>query len=408
MKTQLESPSASSSSSFSSSSSSSASSSLSAFSPSSFLPSTFALLSSGSCHYPRSNAGVSALGLLLITLLILILSLPAKASRVSGSIPNRTVFAIKAVAENDVWIGTENGVGHFNGKSWNIFTVEDGLPHNAVTSIALNPEDKSIWFGTFGGIARLADGKFQTFSTTNSGLVNDVVYGLTITLPFVWVATTNGISRFNPQTNEWKTLNDTNTPMNENWGYGATSDSDGRGDTWFAIWGSGLMRVTGKGETTVFQDPDEIFDVDVVRNDGPLHEIQTSVAKHQNVIFAASYFGLTRYDGKNWNTWTVKDPDSGLPSDFLNVVKFSPDGRVVAIGTDKGLCLYDHAAGKWVTFQKNPYGPGGELRHFQNGTWRTEAVPFAPAGDFIWSVEFIGDRVWVGTASGLYTAKFIW
>lgn len=350
----------------------------------------------------------------LLAALLLLFCLPAQhphpawAARTSDTIPHRTVFAIKALAENDVWIGTENGAARYDGRTWTIYGPEDGLPHQVVTSIAVHPIDKSIWFGTFGGVGRFHDGKFQTFSTKNSGLVNDVVYGVTVTLPYIWIATTNGISRFNPTTNEWKTFDDTNTDMNEVWVYACTSPPDGRGDTWFAIWGSGLMRVKENGEITVFQDPDDIFDVDVVRNDGPLHEIQVSVTMHRNVVYAGAYFGLTRYDGQNWNTWTVKDPDSGLPSDFINTVKLSPDGRVVAIGTDKGLCLYDHDAGRWVTYHKDPRGPGGELRIFQNGTWRTESVPDAPAGDFIWSVEFVGDRIWVGTASGLYTAKFTW
>lgn len=318
------------------------------------------------------------------------------------------VYAIKALAKDLIWIGTEDGLGRFDGKAWTIYKTEDGLPHNVVTSIAVNPQDKSIWLGTFGGIARMVEGKFETFSTKNSGLVNDVVYGITVTLPYVWVATTNGISRYDLNTKEWKTYNDKNAPMNEVWVYGASSEPDGQGDTWFAIWGSGLLRVKSTGEIDSYQDPDDIFDVDLVRNDGPLHEIQVSVTAKGNTVYSGAYFGLTRYDGKNWNTWTVKDPDSGLPSDFINVVKLSEDGKICAIGTDKGLCLYDHSAGKWVTFHKNPHGPGGELRKFENGAWTSETTPFAPAGDFIWSIDFLGDQIWVGTATGLYSARLLW
>lgn len=345
--------------------------------------------------------------LLLAGLFSLVLS-PVWGVTVSDRIPNRMVYAIKAVSPGEIWIGTEDGAARFDGTNWTVYSPADGLPHQVVTSIARNPQDGSLWFGTFGGIGKFADGKFQTFSTMNSGLVNDVVYGVAITLPYVWVATTNGISRFNPSNGEWKTFNDQNAPMNEVWVYGVNSEPEARGDTWFAIWGSGLLRISPSGEIKGYQDPDDIFDVDLVRNDGPLHEIQVSVTAKGNLVYAGAYFGLTRFDGTNWNTWTVKDPDSGLPSDFINVVKLSPDGRVVAIGTDKGLCLYDHAAGKWTTFHQNPHGPGGELRTFQGGVWKTETTSFAPAGDFIWSVEFVDDRIWVGTSSGLYTARFNW
>lgn len=321
----------------------------------------------------------------------------------SSTIPHRVVYTVKASSPTDVWIGTEQGAAHFDGAAWTIFTTADGLPHNVVTSIAHHPTDGSIWFGTFGGVARLSNGRFESFTAASSGLVNNVVYGLTVTLPYLWVATTNGISRFNLGDRTWKTFDDKNTKMNEVWIYGVTSEPTGRGDTWFAIWGSGMMQVTQDGTFHSYQDPDEIFDVDVVRNDGPLHEIQVAISAVGSVVYSGAYFGLTRYDGTNWNTWTVKDPDSGLPSDFINTVRMSPDGRLCAIGTDKGLCVHDFARGKWVTYRKNSRGPGGELVTFENGVWKTETTSDAPAGDFVWAVDFVGDTLWVGTASGLYT-----
>ena len=328
------------------------------------------------------------------------------ASFVSARIPNRTVYAIKSITSNDIWVGTEDGAAHFDGKNWTIFKTEDGLAHNVITSIAQDPEDQAFWFGTFGGISRYANGKFESFSTRNSGLVNDVVYAVTVNRPFLWVATTNGISRYNIQTREWKTYDDKNAPMNEVWCYAADTSPE-TGETWLAIWGSGIFRIMSDGKFVSYQDPDDIFDVDTVRNDGPLHEIQNSITVKRNIVYSSSYFGLTRFDGKNWNTWTVKDPDSGLPSDFINVVKLSPDGRYVALGTDKGLCLFNFDQGKWTTYRRNRNGAGGELVTFQNGNWKTEQVAQAPAGDFIWSIDFLGDQIWVGTATGLYTAKFL-
>jgi len=332
---------------------------------------------------------------------------PAFGGQFMAKIPHRMVFAIKVLNSGDVWIGTEDGAARFDGRQWEVFRTEDGLAHNVVTSIALDPEDKSLWFGTFGGVSRYANGRFETFSVENSGLVNNVVYGVSVNRPYLWVATTNGISRFALTSREWKTFDDTNVDMHEVWIYGVDT-KELTSETWFAIWGSGMLLVKPDGEFVSYPDTDGIFDVDLVRNDGPLHEIQVSVSTVNNVVYSGAYFGLTRFDGKYWNTWTIKDPDSGLPSDFMNVVKQSPDGKVVAIGTDKGLCLYNHDEGKWTTFRKNRNGPGGELVIFQNGTWKTETVPMAPAGDFIWSIDFQGNTIWVGTSSGLYTAQLKW
>ena len=343
----------------------------------------------------------------ILSLLFCFLSNSGLAALVSPSLPNRTVFAIKCLPENSVWIGPEAGAAHFDGRAWTVYRPEDGLPHKVITSIALDPQDQSLWFGTFGGVVRYREGKFEAFTVQNSGLVNNVVYGVTGARPYVWIATTNGLSRYSLESGQWKTFNDENSPMVEVWGYAATTDSF-TGDPWFAIWGSGVLHAKKDGETfDSYQDPDEIFDVDVVRNDGILHEIQATISARNGIIYSGSYFGLTRFDGKSWNTWTVKDPDSGLPSDFINVVKISPDGSLCAIGTDKGLCLFNFEKNRWVTYRKSPGGAGGELRIFDQGMWRSEALAQAPAGDFIWSVDFLGDTMWVGTSSGLYTCRII-
>lgn len=346
--------------------------------------------------------------LFLLLLLTVMLCAPATfGMTLSERIPSRMVYAVRALAQDNVWIATENGAARFDGRRWAIYRTEDGLPHNVVTSLAIDPRDGSVWFGTFGGVGHMTNGRWETYTTKNSKLVNDVVYGVAINPPYLWVATTNGIARRHLDKDEWATFNDQNTKMNEVWIYSVDVDRQ-RNDVWFAIWGSGLMKVTPDGTMTDYQDPDEIFDVDLVRNDGPLHEIQVSVSAIDGIIYSGAYFGLTRYDGKNWNTWTVKDADSGLPSDFINVVKQSPDKKVVAIGTDKGLCLYNHESGRWATYRRDPSGKGGELRIFEKGGWRTEKTEQAPAGDFIWSVDFLGDQVWVGTATGLYTARLAW
>ena len=356
---------------------------------------------------PPAASGKMAAGLLLGLCLLVAALVPAEGMVQSDRIPSRMVYAIWALAPDNVWIGTEDGAARFDGRRWNIYRREDGLPHNVVTSLCIDPRDGSVWFGTFGGVGHLVGSRFESFTTTNSKLVNDVVYGVAVTPPYLWVATTNGISRRHLEKDEWQTFNDQNVPMNEVWIYSVDTDRK-TGDTWFAIWGSGLLKVAPDGKISSYQDPDDIFDVDTVRNDGPLHEIQVSVTADGGLVYAGAYFGLTRYDGTNWNTWTVKDKDSGLPSDFINVVKLSPDRKVVAIGTDKGLCLYNHDAGRWATYRRDPIGKGGELRIFENGNWRTEKTEQAPAGDFIWSIDFLGDQVWVGTSTGLYTAKLSW
>ena len=63
-----------------------------------------------------------------------------------------------------------------------------------------------------------------------------------------------------------------------------------------------------------------------------------SYAEKDQILWVATYFGASRYDGRNWKNFLEKD--SGLPSNFLNQVK-AVDGNRAWFSTDKGLAYYD-------------------------------------------------------------------
>ncbi len=82
------------------------------------------------------------------------------------------------------------------------------------------------------------------------------------------------------------------------------------------------------------------------KDQGLIHEIVTSVSYVDNIVWAATYFGDSRYDGRYWHNFLTKD--SGLPSNFTNQVK----------GLD-------------------------------------------PAHNYVLGIDFQGDDIWVATAKGL-------
>ncbi len=330
----------------------------------------------------------------------------ANAEVSSFGLPHRKVFAIAVQADDRIWIGTENGLALFDGNKFTHFFKEDGLPHNDVTSIALSRDNKQVWFGTFGGIAKLQEGRsrkrFKSYTTENSGLVNNVVYGIACQGDRgedIWIATTDGASHFDTKRGKWKTYNESNAPFHERWCYDVKVDDEDV--VWLGVWGSGVMRF--KKQWKDFIDPDHLFDIDVKRNDGNLHEIVTGVAIAEGVCWAGAYFGLSRYDGKRWWNWTVKDDDCGLPSDFINTV--AARGQTVWLGTDKGLCSFNWETKKWTTYRRKENGRG-EVKIFQNGKWSTHETAEAIPDNFVWSIAFQGDKVWVGTSAGIGVGRF--
>ncbi|MCK4299921.1 MAG: hypothetical protein KAX80_10335, partial [Planctomycetes bacterium] len=122
-----------------------------------------------------------------------------------GGLPNDHIFAVKADGDY-VWVGTENGLARLDKRAstWRSWKEEDGLPWRVVAAIDVDPKTGDVWLGLFGGgLARFSGGRFDHWHQLNSGLVNDVVYGVCVENDNVWCATTAGASRFNTITGEW-------------------------------------------------------------------------------------------------------------------------------------------------------------------------------------------------------------
>ena len=105
-------------------------------------------------------------------------------------LPNDHVFAVKVDGDR-VWIGTENGLACLNKTTGEIqsWTEEDGLPWRVVSAIDVDPDTGDVWLGMFGGgLARFSGGRFDHWHQLNSGLVNDVVYGVCVENDNIWAA----------------------------------------------------------------------------------------------------------------------------------------------------------------------------------------------------------------------------
>ena len=234
-------------------------------------------------------------------------------------LPDDHIFTVK-VAGDKVWIGTEDGLACYDKKTgkFKSWKEKDGLPWRVVSAIDVNPKTGEVWLGLFGGgIARFSGGRFDHYHQLNSGLVNDVVYGLAIENDNVWVATTAGASRYNTVTKKWTIYTEKNAPMEEIWNYGACYDD---GKVYLAVWGSGILEFDIATERWKdYLDPDGEMEIDLYRDDGIVHVITTAVSHVDKTLWVSTYFGMSRYDGRHWRGYYAKE--TGLPSDFGNGVR---------------------------------------------------------------------------------------
>ena len=194
---------------------------------------------------------------------------------VADGLPNDHIFAVKADGPR-VWIGTENGLAMLDKRTGRIksWTEKDGLPWRVVTAIEVDQKTGDVWLGLFGGgLARFSGGRFDHFHQLNSGLVNDVVYGIAIENDNVWCATTAGASRYNTVTREWTIFTEKNAPMEEIWNY-AVNYNDGK--VYLAVWGSGVLEYdVAANRWKDYLDPDGEMEIDLYRDDGIVHVITT-------------------------------------------------------------------------------------------------------------------------------------
>jgi ligand-binding sensor domain-containing protein len=314
----------------------------------------------------------------------------------ANGLPNNKVFTV-AVDGKRVWAGTDDGLALFENGKWKVFRPEDGLAHRAVLYVTVDKRTHELWIATMGGLSRYSAGRFDTFTQLNSGLSNDVVYGVGVEDEEVWTATAAGASRFNTRTGQWTLYNERNTPMYEIWTYAV---SPGKEKVYYAVWGGGILEYDVKGDRWKdYNDPDGETEIVLYKDQGLIHEITTSVSwmEKDKILWMATYFGAGRYDGRGWKNFLEKD--SGLPSNFLNQVK-GVDGNRAWFSTDKGLAYYDGV--NWALYRPSLETGRPEML-VRDAAGKVEKIPVdtAPAHNYVFGVDFQGDDIWVATAKGL-------
>ncbi len=289
----------------------------------------------------------------------------------SDGLPDNKVLAVRADGDS-IWAGTEKGLARYQDGKWTTFGVREGLPHAVVLSLDVCPQTGDLWIGTMGGLARFSAGRIDAFRQTTSGLSNDFVNDVECDPdePHVWAATAMGASRLDLRSGAWTVFTEENTPMREPWTYSVAID---KSQVWIGAWGAGVLEMDKtSGRWREYHDPDEEMEIDLLRDDGPVHDVTSSVDFRAGVLWQASYFGLARYEGRHWRSYFKED--SPLVSNFINFVRAR--GRVAWLATDDGLSATDGE--RWATYLKS---------------------------HFVLGVDFRDDEVWAATENGLLRGR---
>jgi diguanylate cyclase (GGDEF)-like protein len=296
-----------------------------------------------------------------------------------------------------LWVGTDNGLFRFDGKTFVLFAHAEGLPYVEIRNLAESP-DGVLWVATQNGVARRAGRNFEP--------VDVGVKGIFLSLSFdtrgrLYLEQPTGILRGVPDANGkfqfsqvasgavgglyvhgedvWFRNDGDLWHLNADKTERVGSVAGLPADRWGAVALDSLGNLWVRSATRLYELPhgQERF---IDRSEGiPQAQVIHLFADTHGRLFVSSNSGLVMLDGPNGSSRTYIDAKHGLPADVVAPV------------------LIDRDDSLWMGMRG-----GGLIRRLGHGEWTSWTRDDGLPNDSVWSVlhDRTG-RLWVGTSAGL-------
>jgi len=312
--------------------------------------------------------------------------------------PSHKVHCVLTASDGKLWVGTYKGVVVREDGKFKKIGTEDGLSHPMVMCMVEDTRNGDMWIGTMRGLNRYSAGRITTYTQTSCGMPNNVVYGLDFQGDTLWVGTAAGLGALDLKSGTWTIYDHSNTVMHEPWVYAVKGLKD---RVFVGVWGGGILEFDPT--TKIFKehrDPDRDFHFTLVPDAGPVADITAWIAWDEGILWQATYFGMSRYDGLRWRTWQEKK--SPLLSNFLNFIW--AHGRVAWVGTDRGVSVTD--GDTWVNYRTNEKREGLVEITRPGKPMETRTMATHLPNDFVLGIWVDDHEAWFATSDGLAHGLF--
>ena len=321
---------------------------------------------------------------------------------------SNVVDALVQDRRGNLWIGTVGGgLTRLKDGKFSTFTIRNGLSNDFISCLLEDPSG-DIWIGTNGGgLTRLHDGHFRSYAT-EQGLADNQVFALAYGSDgALWVGTHDGLNRFsNGRFQTYRTS--AGLPNNYVRCLFMTSSQT----LWIGTYGGGLARFEN-GMFTTFTMRDGLTSNSVVslgeEPDGTLW-IGT-LAGGLNRLSSGRFSSYTSANGlpsndiwciyydKEQNLW-IGTGGGGLVRLFSHSAFTSYD-KTSGLSDEVTLPVFeDHEGSIWIGTN------GGGLNRFRNGTFRSITLKDGLADDLVFTIgEGPDGALWIGTRKGLNRLK---
>ncbi len=239
----------------------------------------------------------------------------------ADGLANEYVFAIFVDSHDNKWFGTNGGgASRLNGGQWHTYFPMHGVADYWVYSFA-EQSNGDVWIGTWDGVNHWnpETGEFTTYVRE---LINEWVYGIGVdSRDRIWFGTEGGVSMFDGK--QWRSWthkdglgapNEENLPISFNTGLGTRTRHDlnvltGGAPTynpnyifsvhvdrkdrvWVGTWGGGVARYDGRRWKNYSM------------KDGLAGNIVYSIDEAEDgTLWVGTDRGVSRFDGDNWYSY---------------------------------------------------------------------------------------------------------
>jgi len=250
----------------------------------------------------------------------------------NSGLPYDNVFCTEPDGEGNLWVGTDYGLGYFDGENWTTFRTDNsGLPHNSVRALLLDAGD--LWVGTFiGGLAKYDGTDWTVYDIYNSGLQDSFIRSLLIDDDgLMWIGTSGGLHSFDGT--DWQVYNKDNSNLISN--NIPSLALDAQNALWIGTINGGVARLKDDNMTLYTADNTLLTDNTI---------LDIFIDDEQNKWFACPAGGLNVFDIDN-NQFTFITINSGICDNSISTI--TELRETVFLGTAPvGICTF----GDWTTY----------------------------------------------------------
>ncbi len=291
----------------------------------------------------------------------------------NSCLPSNTIRCLEVDHNNNLWIGTDNGLVFYDGSKWIIYNTSNSLiPFNVILSIAC--EGDTVWVGGADALAKFDNLNWTIYNSTNSPLGNSPgIIGITIlTLKVdskhnIWAGTNYyGLYKFD-KTN-WTSFAPTfECPISS--ASIASIDIDALDVVWLGHFEQGgVDRFDGSNWTNYTPENSPL----------PYWDISDVHVDKMNVKWFATPFGLAGFDDVNW---TVYDSTNSIFQWGVTIGCITTDSKN-SLWAGTGIGLINKNDNNWIVYDFN------EIPNLYNAIF------------YVLTDQY--DNKWLGTFNGLY------